>query len=130
LSVNIKCSTLLAFVLKHERQSRREEEKTMLSQTDLNAQLTTFATNMLKGDSLSLREQAIAILSIALALEESEVVRQAIIGAKQADISNEEIEYLSAQVVALRGRKIARLVGAGQPLPQTKTVQSNAKCCQ
>jgi alkylhydroperoxidase/carboxymuconolactone decarboxylase family protein YurZ len=95
--------------------------------TDLNKQFTEFATQALQSRDLSERERALTVLAAAIALEDNNSVKQAIVAAKQIGVSNEEIGHISAIVIAMRGLKIANL-GVITPTAETKNSQSN--CCQ
>src|SRR3954451_17545480 len=72
-------------------------------------QFTAFANEVLEGDVLPDRERAAIILATAFALEDGSAVKNAIISAKQAGFTNEEIGYVSAMVLALRGQRLNRL---------------------
>jgi len=91
-------------------------------------QFTTFANAALTGDLLSDRERALAVLTAALVLEDSTLVKHAVVCAKQVGLSNEEIGHASALVLAVRGKLLAGLgqmtASNGATAPTTQT-----KCC-
>jgi alkylhydroperoxidase/carboxymuconolactone decarboxylase family protein YurZ len=95
----------------------------------LNKQFTAFANEALEHGALCDRERAIAILTAAIALENSDAVRQAIMTAKQVGISNEEIGHLTSVVVALRGQIIARLGFMTSANGAASTTQES-RCCR
>lgn len=93
----------------------------------LDQQFTEFANQVLEGDVLSERERAVAILATTFTLEDNAAVRTAIIGAKQAGLTNEEIGYVSAIVIAMRAQRINQLGTAEVSTLSLKPVQAN--CC-
>jgi len=101
----------------------------MLSQIpELEKQFTAFAQDTVEGDVLSDRERALAALAVVFTLEDATSVKESIIEAKQAGVTNKEIGYISALVIALRGKKIARLGVVGATSTPLRVVQS--KCCE
>jgi alkylhydroperoxidase/carboxymuconolactone decarboxylase family protein YurZ len=104
------------------------EETSMLSLNQtLDQQFAEFAEQVLEGDMLPDRERAIAILATTLTLEDNTAARNAIISAKQAGLTNDEIGYVSAIVIAMRAQRINRLGTAEAPTLSLKPVQAN--CC-
>ena len=95
----------------------------------LNKQFTAFANEALEPSSLGDRERAIALLTAAIALENSDVVRQAIMKAKQVGLSNEEIGQATSLVVALRGQMIARL-GLAPSSNGANLTPQESRCCR
>lgn len=97
---------------------------------DLREPLTSSAETLLHADLFSQREQALCRLTVALSLEDNTALREAIVSAKQADVSNDEINALSALVIALHARKLSRLSSGGQSLLQVRVKPSASSCCQ
>lgn len=101
----------------------------MLSQIpELEKQFTAFAQDTVEGEILSDRERALAALAVVFTLEDTQAVKESIIEAKQAGVTNKEIGYVNALVIALRGKKIARLGVVGANSTPLRVVQS--KCCE
>jgi alkylhydroperoxidase/carboxymuconolactone decarboxylase family protein YurZ len=100
----------------------------MISLTqDLNQQFTEFATKALESSNFSERERALVVIAVAIAMEDNNSVKQAVVAAKQMGVGNEEIGQISAMVIAMRGLKIANL-GLVTPTANSQTSQSN--CCR
>ncbi len=93
---------------------------------DLNKQFTAFATQALESEVLSDRERTLTVLAAAIALEDNNSVKQAIVAAKQMGISNEEIGNVSAIVIAINGLRIANL----GVVPTTESKNSQSTCCR
>ena len=94
---------------------------------DLNAQFTAFADDALGSGPLADRDLAVVMLAAALVLEDGEMVKHAIVAAKQAGVSNEEIGQVSAALIVLRGQRIAGL-GLGTSTPSRATAPT--ACCR
>lgn len=94
----------------------------------LNELFTTFANAALTGDILSTRERALTVLTTAFVLADHDLIKQAVVCAKQVGITNEEIGQTSAITLAVRGKLLAGLgqvtAPAATTLPTTQT-----KCC-
>jgi alkylhydroperoxidase/carboxymuconolactone decarboxylase family protein YurZ len=67
------------------------------------AQCTPFANTALSGAILSDRERALAVLTTVLVLADHDLIEQAMVCAKQAGLTNEEIGQTSAIVLAVQG---------------------------
>ena len=93
----------------------------------LGERFTAFADEALEGGVLSERERALVVLAAAIALEDGQAVKQAIITAKQAGVVNDEIGHVSAAVVAVRGLRVATLGLVNAPAAKPSTGQTT--CC-
>lgn len=67
------------------------------------ASCTTCANTALTGAILSARERALAVLTTVLVLADHALIEQAVVCAKQAGITTEEIGQTSAIVLAVQG---------------------------
>lgn len=95
---------------------------------ELHEQFEQFAEDVLHTEILSERELALATLTTAFTLEDVDLVKQAIIEAKQVGVTNQEIGQISAVVISLRAKKIMRLGMVSAPSSQIKPAPS--ACCQ
>ncbi|MGG3957641.1 carboxymuconolactone decarboxylase family protein [Bhargavaea massiliensis] len=86
----------------------------------------TFFTEALEGGTLSERDRMVVILATALAMEDVNTLKNAVLTAKQLGLTNEEIGHISAITIAMKGQKINGLVSFNTP---TSTNQSS-KCCE
>jgi alkylhydroperoxidase/carboxymuconolactone decarboxylase family protein YurZ len=94
----------------------------------LSDQFSAFANEATTGGVLPERERIVATLAIALTLEDADAVKQVVMQAKQAGLSNEEIGQVSAIVVALRGQRIARLATTTKA-PVISLGMTQPNCC-
>jgi alkylhydroperoxidase/carboxymuconolactone decarboxylase family protein YurZ len=69
----------------------------------LDKRFTTFSNTALTGATLSNHERALAVLTTVFVLEDNDLIEQAVVCAKQAGITNEEIGQTSAIVLAVQG---------------------------
>ena len=69
----------------------------------LNKQYRSFVDEAVNGGVLPDRERAVALIAAALTLGDSDAVKDAVLRAKHAGLSNEEIGHVSALAVAIRG---------------------------
>lgn len=95
---------------------------------ELDKQFAQFAEDALHTEILDERELALATLATAFTLEDGDMVKQAIIEAKQVGITNQEIGQISAIVITQRAKKIMRLGMVSAPSAQSKPTVS--ACCQ
>jgi alkylhydroperoxidase/carboxymuconolactone decarboxylase family protein YurZ len=95
---------------------------------DLNARFTELASQSLDNRTLSDRERALSVLAVAVALEDNNAIKQTIVAAKQAGVTNDEIGHISSIVIAMRGLQIA---GLGAVVPAASNGQSaQSTCCR
>lgn len=94
---------------------------------DLEKKFLNFANAALEEGVLPDREKAVASLTTALAIEDSEAVKRSIVAAKQVGITNEEIGQLNAIVISLKALKINQLGGFSKSTNQSS---SQSTCCR
>ena len=83
--------------------TEKREQRMLALTPPLDERFTTFSNTALTGAILTDRERALAVLTTVLALEENDLIEQAVVCAKQAGITNEEIGQTSAIVLAVQG---------------------------
>jgi alkylhydroperoxidase/carboxymuconolactone decarboxylase family protein YurZ len=64
--------------------------------TNLNTLFTEFASHALENCTLSDRERALSVLAVAVALQDNNSIKQSIVAAKQAGVTNDEIGHISS----------------------------------
>lgn len=92
----------------------------------LHEMFSNFSQDALDNGPLSDRDRSIATLTAAVALDDQDTVRKAIVAAKQAGVSNEEIGQICSIVVALHGLRVNNL---GQ-MSASSEQQSQSTCCR
>ncbi|MEK3880161.1 carboxymuconolactone decarboxylase family protein [Paenibacillus sp. FSL M7-0420] len=95
---------------------------------ELKDKLLEFTNSALSGDALSERERALAVLGAAFIIGDIEVVKKAVVSAKQNGLCNEEIGQAHAIAIAMRAQQVANidLFTASQ---NKGTLSSDSKCC-
>ncbi|MBA2873176.1 alkylhydroperoxidase/carboxymuconolactone decarboxylase family protein YurZ [Anoxybacillus calidus] len=92
----------------------------------LQKEFDTFFTEALEGGVLSERDRILVILATALAMEDANTLKNAVLTAKQLGLTNEEIGHISAITVAMRGQKINGLASFNVSTSTNKS----SKCCE
>jgi alkylhydroperoxidase/carboxymuconolactone decarboxylase family protein YurZ len=77
--------------------------------TNINKKFNEFTEEVFESEILSEKEKALVALATVTAFEDEDGVKNAIINAKQAMLSNEEIGYVMSLVIAMKGKKISKL---------------------
>jgi alkylhydroperoxidase/carboxymuconolactone decarboxylase family protein YurZ len=98
--------------------------------TELNKQLTEFASLALENRSLTDRERTLTVLAAAIALEDTASIKPAIVAAKQAGVANEEIGHVSSIVIALQSLRLANLGVVSSPATNGQTSTTQSTCCR
>ncbi|WP_455717677.1 hypothetical protein, partial [Anaerosporobacter sp.] len=77
--------------------------------TNINKTYSDFIDSVFNSEIISEREQAMVALAAVVAFEDESGIKNALLNAKAASLTNEEIGYVISVVIALKTKKIEKL---------------------
>lgn len=77
--------------------------------SNINKTYSDFIDSVFNSDIISEREQAMVALGTVVAFEDESGIKNALLSAKAASLTNEEIGYVISIVIALKTKKIEKL---------------------
>lgn len=102
---------------------REFRRKKMINQVpEINEAFNEFSKRVFETQVLTEREKGLVALATVTSFEDADAVKQAVMNAKQLDISVQEIGCVMAIVAAMKGQKITKLLEQGGK-------RNGGRCC-
>lgn len=97
---------------------------------ELKQNLLAFSSEAFNKDILSQRERSLAMLGAAFILQNTSLIKQTIITAKQNGLKNEEIAQVHAISTAISAHHVANLDLINFSTPSELVTSNQSKCCE